>query len=311
MQSTTPAPARPVHAAPSTASRLATTASLLVRAARPGQWIKNLLVLAAPGAAISLGHPPVLLRSLAGAGIFTLASAGGYLLNDARDAAGDRLHPVKRSRPVASGELSNPVAVAFGSALCLLAVALSAMLTVQFTATIAVYLALTIGYSWGLKRIAVLEIMIVASGFLLRAIAGGVINNIPLSRWFLLVASFGALFLVVGKRRAEQVTMGAAVGEHRSVSAVYPVAWLQQVLTLSLTATVLGYCLWAFQLGDDVFHSLVALSTVPFTAAMLRYALLVNQGDGERPERLLLRDPFLIVSVMTCGVLLFISLYLG
>jgi decaprenyl-phosphate phosphoribosyltransferase len=133
-----------------------------------------------------------------------------------------------------------------------------------------------------------------------------------LSQWFLMVAAFGALFLVAGKRRAEQAALGADAASHRSVSAVYSAEWLAQLQGLALSATVIAYCLWAFQsLDQEILHSLVALSTIPFTTAMLRYALLVSQGGGEHPEQMLVRDRLLVGCALSCGLMLFLGLYVA
>jgi decaprenyl-phosphate phosphoribosyltransferase len=282
-------------------------------ASRPRQWIKNLLVLAAPAASGTLNHGIVLIHSVAAVAIFTLASVGGYLLNDAYDAKADRLHPVKRDRPVASGALSVRAAKIVGYGVCAVALLTSALLGLAFGLTILAYLALTAAYSLRLKKITVVDIMTIAMFFLLRAVGGGTANGIPLSRWFLMVAAFGALFLVVGKRRAELATMGSDASNHRNVSALYSPEWLAQVQGLALTATVVAYCLWAFQSVDHetTLHSLVALSTIPFTTALLRYSLLVSRGDGERPEQLLVRDRLLVGCALSCGLMLLVGWYLA
>jgi decaprenyl-phosphate phosphoribosyltransferase len=283
-----------------------------VRACRPYQWVKNLLVLAAPIAATVITHPPVLVRSLAAAAVFTVASAGIYLINDVRDAPQDRLHPIKRTRPVASGALPARTAVAVGAVLIAVALVAAVPIGSLFAATVATYLILSTAYSLGLKRVPLLEILLVAGGFLIRAIAGGAANHIPLSRWFLLVSGFGALLVVAGKRRAEQVMGGAEAARHRSVNAHYPPDWLAQTVTVSLTATVLGYCLWAFQyIGTDVFQPTLALSTIPFGGALLRYTLLVSQGKGDQPERLLTTDRFLLGCLGLCAALVLVSLYMA
>jgi decaprenyl-phosphate phosphoribosyltransferase len=283
-----------------------------LRALRVEQWVKNILVVAAPAAAGVLDRPAILTRTGIAAGIFVVASAGTYLINDVQDAARDRMHPRKRLRPVASGELSARSAFAVGVPACLLAAGAALWWNRQFGLSVTAYVVLTSLYSWRLKRVPVLEMMVVAAGFLLRAIAGGVVNNLPLSNWFMLVSASGALFLVSAKRQAEQRAMREHAGDHRAVIAQYPPEWIQQTISLSLTATVLGYCLWAFQyLGHDVIQVLLALSVAPFTALLLRYTLLASQGHGERPERLLLTDPFLIIAAATCAVLLFCGLYLA
>ncbi len=284
----------------------------LVRGCRPHQWAKNLLVLAAPVAAVRVGEPAVLARAALACALFTVASSGIYLLNDARDAPADRLHPHKARRPVAAGVVSPALATGVGASLAAVSVGAAVTLGPGFAATIAIYVALSVSYTMGLKRIPVLEIILIASGFLLRTIGGGTANHIPLSRWFLVVAAFGALLLVAGKRRSEQQALGAVAAGHRQVLAAYPGEWLSQVVTLSLTATVLGYCLWAFQYaGLEVFHPLLALSAIPFIAAVLRYTLLVSEGHAERPEHLLATDGFVLASVASCALAVTISLYLA
>lgn len=284
----------------------------LLTVARPAQWIKNVLVLAAPAAAVTLTRPEVLIRSLAAVLVFTIGSVGGYLLNDAHDVHADRQHPVKRTRPVAAGELRIRTAQVLGYGLCVLALAAALPLGWRFTATILAYLALTAAYSRWLKRIAVLDIIAVAVCFLLRAIGGGAANRIPLSHWFLMVAAFGALFLVIGKRRAEQAALGPDAVGHRAVSAAYTAEWLSQVQGLALSATVVAYCLWAFQsLDREMLHSLVALSTIPFTTALLRYTLLVSHGAGERPEHTLVRDRLLVGCALCTALMLFLGLYVA
>jgi decaprenyl-phosphate phosphoribosyltransferase len=283
-----------------------------VRAVRPRQWIKNVTVLGAPAAAGVLDRPEVLARTLAAAAVFVVASAGVYLLNDVRDVDADRLHPDKVSRPVASGQISTRAATAVGAVLCLAAIGSAVPLGVQLVAVVAVYVTMTVLYSWRLKHVAVLELFIVASGFVLRAIGGGVVNHLPLSRWFLLVSGAGALFLVSAKRQAELRALAGAAVDHRSAIGEYTAEWLQQTTTVALGATVVGYCLWAFQyLGHDVVQVLLAVSVVPFVAAMLRYTLLVSRGLGQSPERHLLSDRFLLGSTLSCGLLLVLGLYAG
>src|SRR5690606_7492511 len=172
---------------------LATTALAVLRTARPRQWIKNLLVLAAPLAAGVLLEAEVLPRVLAAAGLMILASASIYLINDVADAEADRNHPTKQSRPVASGELSPTVAVASATVFAAGALAGSFGLSNDLGIAVTVYLALQVGYVLGLKHEPVLDLAVVSSGFLLRAIAGGVAADVPLSQWFLIVAAFGSL----------------------------------------------------------------------------------------------------------------------
>ena len=287
-------------------------AGALVRTARPGQWVKNMLVFAAPAAAREIDRPSVALQALLACVCFTLASAGAYFLNDARDAEADRGHPDKRTRPVAAGLVGRTTAQGIGLALFTVAAGAATMIGLAFLAVLVAYIAVTIAYSAWLKRIALLEAVVVAGGFVLRAVAGGAATGVPLTNWFLLVALFGALFLVLGKRRAEQTQLREHAAAHRVVLTGYPADWLQQVLTMSLTATVISYCMWAFQyLGGDVFIPVLAASALPFIITLMRYGLLVSQGAGQSPEHVIASDRFIQVAATTWAILVFTGLYLA
>ncbi|SDD77877.1 decaprenyl-phosphate phosphoribosyltransferase [Sanguibacter gelidistatuariae] len=287
------------------------TLSALVETARPRQWLKNVLVFAAPGAAGVLVVPATAAAAVLAAIVLTVASAGIYFVNDAKDVASDRRHPTKALRPVASGRIAPATAYAVGLGLSVFALVAALPLGLTFVAVVATYLALTLSYSAWLKRQPVIDIMAVASGFVLRAIAGAVATGVVLSSWFLLVALFGSLFLVTAKRVAEQMHPTGTTTT-RAVLDGYPQSWLQQVLTLSLTGTVLAYATWAFQyVGSDVAMPALALSVVPFLAILLRYSLLVALGDGEAPERLLTSDRFLLVAGAVWAALVGCALYLA
>ncbi len=180
----------------------------MLRAARPHQWLKNVLVVAAPGAAGVLLRPEVLGRAAIAFAAFCLVSSGTYLLNDAMDVHADRLHPRKRHRPVASGVVSLGLARIAAAVLLAAGVGLGLVANVWLAVVLAVYVVLMQAYSTVFKKVAVIELAIVSSGFVIRAIAGGVATDVPISTWFLIVTSFASLFIVVGKRHAEQLTLG-------------------------------------------------------------------------------------------------------
>ncbi|HEV2753000.1 MAG TPA: decaprenyl-phosphate phosphoribosyltransferase, partial [Solirubrobacteraceae bacterium] len=163
---------------------------------RPRQWLKNVLVLAAPGAAGVLLEPEILGRVALCFAAFCLAASGGYLLNDVHDAPTDRRHPRKRARPVADGRLPAPVALVAGVALLAAGLAVGGLAGWRVLAVVGVYVALTLVYSAWLRRVPVLDLMTVAAFFLVRAVAGGIAGGVALSQWFLIVASFGSLFIV-------------------------------------------------------------------------------------------------------------------
>lgn len=280
---------RPAEAVPHRVGA-ATLLRGLLRAARPKQWAKNVLVLAAPAAAGSLLQLPVLLAAAAAFGCFCLVASGTYLLNDARDVTADRLHPTKRLRPIAAGAVPVPVATAVGVALLAAGIASAAAVgNGRLALVLAVYVALMQGYTLVLKRIAVVELAIVSSGFVMRAIAGGVATQVPISEWFLIVTSFASLFIVVGKRHAEHLTLGAEAIEHRPALAEYPPGFLPFVGAVSSAVAILAYCLWSL-INVTGGHVWFQLSIVPFTLAMLRYALLGAKGEAGAPEEVFLAD---------------------
>lgn len=272
----------------------------LVRAMRPRQWLKNVLVGAAPLAAGSLlvgtTLRPVALTFVC----FCLASSAGYLVNDVLDVRADREHPTKRTRPVASGELSVRVALVAAVALAVGSITVGATLvSLEIGLVLALYLAVTLSYSLGVKRQAVFDLAFVSAAFVLRAIAGGLAAKVALSEWFLLVASFGSLFMVAGKRYAD-VLLVEKRGEHVSGIVAYSASYLRFVWGLAAGAAIIGYSLWAFDVGRVRGHSSLAaeLSVVPFVLAILRYAADIDRGEAGSPEDVVLRDHGLLVIVL-------------
>lgn len=262
-----------------------------MRACRPKQWIKNLLVVAAPAAAGVLTAPESLVDTALAFVAFCLAASGTYLINDTYDAAADRCHPQKRHRPVADGTVPVPLARALGSAFTLGAVGV-AFLTGgwKLPAVVAAYLALTTSYTFWLKHVPVVDLVSVAAGFVLRALAGAAAVEVPVSSWFFIVASLGSLFIVGGKRESELRNV-AAEGTRFSLE-VYSHSFLTYVRAMSSGAAVVAYGLWAVE-RDHMLElpvPLFALSIVPFLLGILRYAMLVDSGAGESPEELLLHD---------------------
>ena len=282
----------------------------LLRLSRPQQWHKAVMLFAAPAAAGALESPIVVLKASIAAVAFVLLAAAIYAFNDIRDAPDDRRHPRKRLRPVASGALSPAPAAAFGVLAALLGLTLASTLGPATLGLAAAYLVAQVLYVVGLKHVAVVDLVIVALGFVLRAAAGGTAAGLPVSHWFLLVSLFGAMFLVTGKRKAEHATSGNAVG--RPVLAAYSTSWLDQVMTVALLGTALSYGMWAFQyLGQDVYRELLAISFLPFFTGLLRYALLVSTGRGEEPEHEIFRDRVLLLAGLTWAALVGIGLYLA
>jgi decaprenyl-phosphate phosphoribosyltransferase len=265
----------------------------IIKAIRPRQWVKNLLVLVAPLAALGrdmhYNYADVGFKVSIAFVVFCLAASCIYLINDARDVEADRAHPTKRYRPIAAGVL--PVGLAYGIAVALgvASLGISWWLTPQLALVMGIYISIQLAYCFGLKHQAVLDICIVSSGFLIRAIAGGVAAGIPLSQWFLLVMAFGALFMAAGKRYAELQLAERTGAKIRKSLESYTSSYLRFVWTLSATAVVLCYGLFAFE-RDGSTGSWWAISIVPFTMGILRYAIDVDGGLAGEPEEIVLGD---------------------
>ncbi|MFF8956433.1 decaprenyl-phosphate phosphoribosyltransferase [Streptomyces sp. NPDC014894] len=271
----------------------------LLRSARPRQWVKNALVLAAPAAAGELDSLHNTARLAVVFLLFTSAAAAVYLVNDARDAEADRAHPVKCRRPVAAGEVPVPVAYATGALLAAVAVAGAAAFCNALTgALLTAYLSMQFAYCVWLKHVLVVDMAVVTTGFLMRAMIGGVALDIPLSRWFLITTGFGALFMVAAKRYSEAVQMAGAGGATRALLTEYTTGYLRFVWQLAAGVAVLAYCLWALEGGGGDGAALLPwrqLSMIAFILAVLRYAVFADRGTAGEPEDVVLRDRALAV----------------
>lgn len=270
----------------------------IVRELRPKQWIKNVLVFAAPVAAGLFDNRDTDLHALGAFGCFCAAASATYLLNDAMDIESDRRHPVKKNRPIAAGIV--PVGLAYVLAVVLLAVAIGGSFLIRrdFGFTILAYLALTTVYSLWLKHMPILDIFAVAAGFVLRAIGGATATGLPISEWFFIVTSFGALFMVTGKRAGERAELGDDAATIRPALAAYSPQYLNYLKAVFSAGALITYCLWAFASAQESTNGsvLFQLSIVPFAIAILRYALLLEQGKGAEPENLVLSDRTLLAA---------------
>ncbi|MER7401988.1 decaprenyl-phosphate phosphoribosyltransferase [Streptomyces sp. NPDC000070] len=266
----------------------------LLRTARPRQWVKNVLVVAAPAAAGELFSRHALTQLALVFVLFTACAAAVYLVNDARDADADRAHPTKRHRPVAAGQVPVPVAYAVGGCLGLLAPAAAAWLcSPAVAALLTAYLGMQLAYCVSLKHVLVVDLAVVTTGFLMRAMVGGLALGIPLSRWFLITTGFGALFMVSAKRYSEAVQMAGKAGATRALLTEYTTGYLRFVWQLAAGVAVLGYCLWAMEEGGVPHTSVLPwrqLSMVAFILAVLRYAVFADRGTAGEPEDVVLRD---------------------
>ncbi|MET7794844.1 decaprenyl-phosphate phosphoribosyltransferase, partial [Micrococcus luteus] len=210
--------------------------------------MKNLLVVAAPAAAGRLCSRHALIQLALVFVLFTACAAAVYLINDARDAEADRAHPVKRHRPVATGQVPVPLAYATGGVLAVLAPTAAALLSSPVTAALlTAYLGMQLAYCVSLKHVLVVDLAVVTTGFLMRAMIGGLALGIPLSRWFLITTGFGALFMVAAKRYSEAVQLAGNAGATRALLTEYTTGYLRFVWQLAAGVAVLAYCLWALE----------------------------------------------------------------
>ncbi len=281
---------------------------MLLRACRPRQWSKNLLVLAAPCAAGVIGRPLVAAEVVGAFVVLCMLSSATYLVNDVRDREQDRLHPRKRRRPIAAGELTPRAGLCAAAGLALAGVAGASAITPGFGVVACGYLALTASYSLWWRRVVVADILAIAAGFVLRAVAGGVATDIWLSRWFVIVTAACAIYLVAAKRLAE-LRERAGTAPARATLRRYSVASLRLTLLAAATVAGIAYTGWAFTRPNHLVW--YGLSIAPFLLWLGRYAALIGQGAGEAPEELILHDRMLLALTAGWAILFLGGVYVG
>jgi len=273
----------------------------LLASLRPKQWTKNLLVFAGYLFTIQHSHPPgTLLRVLAAFALFCALTGATYILNDAADLQRDRLHPVKRKRPIASGKVSVRVAVVFAVVLAASTLWASYRLEPYFGLLATGYLVLTAAYSAGLKHIVIVDLLVIAGGFVIRAAAGAVVIHVVISPWLLVCTTLLALFLGLAKRRGELLNLENG-HHHRRTLREYSAPMLDQMLTISAAACLMGYFLYTFSPSPITGETRPQMMiTVPFVIyGLFRYLFLVHDRDaGASPEQVLLEDKPLLIDVV-------------
>jgi decaprenyl-phosphate phosphoribosyltransferase len=305
--STTLVPPTHYDVRPTPPRRRAATARALLSACRPRQWSKNVLVASAPAAAEALQRPAVALEVALAFVAFCLVASATYLVNDVVDREEDRHHLRKRLRPIAAGELSVRLALYAAVALGLGGVALATAVRPLLGLVCLAYPALMLSYSLLWRRLVVADIVVIAAGFVLRAVAGGVATDIALSRRFLLVVSAGAVFIVAGKRYAE--LRGAPRAHARATLRGYTLGSMRALMILAAIVAVVAYAAFAFKRSEH--GPWFELSIAPFAIWLGRYATLLRIGKGEAPEQLILYDPALL-SLTAIWVGLFVAgVYVG
>jgi decaprenyl-phosphate phosphoribosyltransferase len=268
----------------------------LWRTSRPKQWLKNVLVFAAPGAAGVLDQGDNLALTVIAFVSFSFAASGIYIWNDLLDVDADRRHPTKCNRPIAAGQLSVGAARMAGVAFPIVALGLAALTgRWQTVAVVGTYIVITIAYTLRLKHVPVVDVVTVAAGFVLRAAAGAVAVDVPMSRWFVLCITFGSLFIVVGKRYAELNEVGGGAGT-RATLEEYSIGYLRIMLSVSLAGVLISYCVWAFETSAVSASDwpLYELSIVPMLMALMRYLFVLEEGGGAAPEEVFTSDRLLV-----------------
>jgi 4-hydroxybenzoate polyprenyltransferase len=264
-------------------------------AMRPRQWSKNLLVFAGLVFAAKLGDPLRWLEACVCFVAYCAISSASYLANDVRDREDDRLHPVKRSRPIARGELSPRTALIMAGGLAVLAPVLVAPLGLPSVSLVLLFAALQAGYTLRLKHVVLLDVLAISALFVIRAAAGAEAVDVRISPWLLLCTAMLALFLALAKRRGELVLVGAERTPGRPVLEGYSLELVDQLIGIVASATVIAYAVYTLTAG----HSRALIATVPFVIfGVFRYLLLMHRHNvGEEPEQVLLTDVPILLAV--------------
>jgi 4-hydroxybenzoate polyprenyltransferase len=288
-------------------SNLLKVMALLFIQLRPKQWTKNLIVFAAPLYSMQLVNPNVFWKSLVSFFLFCFISGCVYILNDFVDRKADRMHPDKKHRPMASGALNPNLALTFGFLLFVSSVWVANLFNVSFALCLILYFTLNVFYSLRLKHVVLIDILLIASGFVLRAVGGALVIDVPLTEWFLLCALWLSMFLAVSKRRQELYLLQNKKGTHRKVLESYSVALLDQYNSIFATTTIISYSL--FVISSE--HSNLLMWSIPLVIyGICRYLYLIHQeGKGGKPEEILLEDKHIFITAVMYVVLILISLY--
>lgn len=265
----------------------------LLKAMRPHHWVKNVVVAAAPLFAFAL-NTDVLLRVGLAFVMFSLTASAFYLLNDLFDREADRAHPHKRHRPIAAGLVPVPLAAVAALTFLLGSLAASFYVAPLLGLTLTAYALLQLGYNAGLKHEPILDIMVIAGGFVLRALGGAGAAGVAVSGWFILCVGLLAFFLGLEKRKAELKALGGEAGT-RSVLAHYSLSWLRRMEGVVTAGALMSYALWTLEGAETE----LMLATLPFVAyAIFKYQYLTENGHGETPEKILLKDVGMVATVV-------------
>lgn len=302
----------PARATNTSRHKSRTLPQALLASVRPKQWTKNLLLFLALIFARTLTDPSLVL--LAGLAFvdFCLLAGATYLVNDLVDLEQDREHPIKRFRPIASGQLPPSVAAAASLALFAPGIALAWAVGTPFLLMAMLYVVLTLSYSFGLKHMVIMDVLAVAAGFVIRAAAGAVAISVPISPWLYVVTILGALFIAISKRRHELLLLQGNAANHRKILEEYSVPLLDQMISVVTSATVIAYSLYTFS-AENLPKNHAMMLTIPFLLyGIFRYLYLTHMKDvGGSPEEVLIADRPLLVTILGWGLVSTAILYLA
>ncbi|GMA97552.1 decaprenyl-phosphate phosphoribosyltransferase [Pelosinus sp. IPA-1] len=274
---------------------------------RPKQWTKNLLVFAALIFSIKTVNIHMLLKAVVGFALFCIVSSCVYIINDYMDREADSRHPEKKYRPIASGRLDPIRALVFGSTLLCCALGMAYLLDPWFSLLLFGYFMINVAYSIKLKQVVIVDIMVIAFGFVLRAIGGGLVIDVSFTPWFLICTMLLALFLAISKRRHELYLLSENKGEHRKVLEQYSPELLNQLNSIVTTAAIMSYSLFTFTSG----HTIQLMWTIPLVMyGIFRYLYLIHmKGKGGRPEKVLVEDGHILATVSLFAIMVASILY--
>lgn len=291
---------------------LAEQAVALVEALRPKSWTKNVLLYVGLVFALRLSDPRAFLQATLAFVVFCSVSSAGYLFNDIADAEQDRQHPRKRNRPIASGRVSLGQARRLASALLVLGLGGAFALNIRFGLVTLAYVLLNVAYNAGLKRVVLVDVFVLATFFVIRAVAGAVAIDVPISPWLYVCTILAALFLGLAKRRHELILLGDDAANHRSILSEYSAALLEQLITIVTASLVMAYSLYAFS-AENLPKDHSMMLTVPIVLfGIFRYLYLVHRRDvGGAPEEVLLGDRWMLSTAIALGLTSVAVLYVG
>ena len=284
----------------------------LIQAMRPRQWVKNVMIFAAVVFDRKIGYPAALLSTIAGAILFSFIASAIYLINDVADVDADRNHPTKKMRPIASGKLSIPTARLAAFVMLVVGLGLAYLLSPGFALTCLAYIALNISYSTWLKHIPIVDVLTLASFYVIRVVAGVTIISVErFSPWLYIATTFLALFLGISKRRTELINGQSAGAQTRKVLSSYTLAYLDQLIMIVLTITIVTYSLYTFS-APNLPDNHITMLTIPFVIyGVFRYLYLVQvEGHGEAPEEILLTDRPFQINIILWVVSILLIFYL-